>query len=62
MTIDTNPYGLSMNMVSVSISQKEKKEGKVPGWEKKLKEKDEARPSQKMVWRAKVVKPQETRG
>ena len=39
MTVDTNPFGLSINMVSVSISQKEKKGGKVFGWERKLEKK-----------------------
>ena len=62
ITIDTNPFGLSMNMVSVSITRKEQKEGKAPRWEKKLKEKDEAGPSQKAVWRLKPVKTQETGG
>ena len=60
MTVDTDPFGLSINMVSVSVSRKEKKGGKAPGWERKLKEKDEAEPSQKIVWRAKAVKPQKT--
>ena len=49
MTVDTNPFSLFMNMVSVSFTQKEKKESKVPKWEKKLKEKDEARPSRKTM-------------
>ena len=30
MTVDTNPFGLSINMVSISITRKEQKEGKVP--------------------------------
>lgn len=46
---DTNPLGLSMNMVLVSITHKEQKIGKFPRWEKKLKEKDEAKPSWKTV-------------
>ena len=49
MSVNTNPFGLSMNMVSVSITRKEQKENKVPRWEKKLKEKDEAGPSQKVM-------------
>ena len=43
MTIDTNPFKLSINMVSVYISQKGKKRGRVPRWERKLKEKEKAR-------------------
>ena len=49
-------------MVPIFVTWKEKKEGRVPRWKRKLKEKDEARPSWKAVWRAKTVKPQETRG
>ena len=45
ITIDTNSFGLSINMVFVSITQKEQKERKVPRQEKKLKEKDETGPS-----------------
>ena len=51
MTMHTNPFGLSMNMVLLSITHKEQKEGKIPRWEKKLKEKDEAKPYWKAVWR-----------
>ena len=58
--VDTNPFGLSINMVSVSITRKEQK--KVPRWEKKLKEKDEAGPSRKIIWRPRIAKPQETGG
>ena len=49
MTIDTNPFGLPINMVLVSISWKKKKGGKALGWKRKLKEKDEARASWKMI-------------
>ena len=45
MIVDTNPFGLSINTVLVFISRKEKKEGKVSRWERKLREKDEAGPS-----------------
>ena len=62
MNIDTNSFGLSMNMVSVSITRKEQKERKVPGWGRKLKKKNETGPSQKAVWRTKLVKSQETGG
>ena len=31
MTVDTNPFSLAMNMVSVYISRKKKKEAKVLG-------------------------------
>ena len=62
MTVDTNSFGLSMNMVSVSITWKEQKEGKAPIWERKLKEKNEAGPSQKVVWRPKPIKLQEIGG
>ena len=41
MMVDTNPFGMSINMVSVSISHKQLNNGKVPKREKKLKEKDE---------------------
>ena len=47
-----------MNMVSMSITHKEQKNGKIPRWEKKLKEKDEARPSWKTLWRLKHAKVQ----
>ena len=60
MIINTNLFGLSINIAFVSITRKEQKEGKVPRWKKKLKEKDEVRPSRKAVWRPKNVKPQET--
>ena len=43
MTMNTNLFCLSINMVSISISQKEKKGGKVLISERKLKEKDETR-------------------
>ena len=49
MTMDTNPFDLSINMVSISITQKEQKEGKILKWEKKLKDKDEAGPSRKLM-------------
>ena len=62
MTVDTNPFGFSMNMVSVFISLKEQKEGKVPKWKRKLKEKDEAWPSCKTVWKPKPIKTQEIGG
>ena len=39
MTVDTNPFGLFINIVSVFITRKEQKKGKVLRWEKKLKEK-----------------------
>ena len=61
MIIDTNPFGLSINMVLFFVSQKEKKEGKVSIWKRKLKEKDETRPLQKTIWRAKTMESQETR-
>ena len=62
MTMDTNPFELSMNMVLMSITHKDQKEGKVPRQERKLKEKDEAGPSQNVVWRPKSIKAQETVG
>ena len=62
MTVDSNPFGLSMNMVSVSITRKEQKEGKVLRWEKELKEKKETGSSQKAIWRSKFVKLQDTKG
>ena len=63
MTLDTNPFGLSINMVLVFVSQKKMKGGKIPRWERKLKVNDKARSSQKikMIWRAKTMKSQETR-
>ena len=60
MTVDINPFSLSINMVSVFISQKEKMESKVSRWERKLKEKDEAGPSRKTIWRTETMKTQET--
>ena len=62
MTVDTNLFGMSINMMVVSITYKEQKNGKIPRWEKKLKEKDEARPSWKTVWRPKSTETQEARG
>lgn len=62
MMVDINPIGMSINMVSVFISRKELKNGKVLRWEKKLKEKDEARPSRKVVWRPKPTKIEEAQG
>lgn len=62
MTVDTNLFGLSMNMVSMSITHKDQKNGKILRWEKKLKENDEAGPSRKTVWQLKHAKVQEPRG
>ena len=58
MTIHSNPFGSrSTNMVLISTTHKEQKK-KVPRWGQKLKEKDEAGPLSKHVWRPKstVVK------
>ena len=49
MIVYTNLFGLSINMVSMSITRNEWKEGKIPKQEKKLKEKDETGPSQKII-------------
>ena len=62
MSVNTNPFGLSINMVSISITRKEQKKNKVPKWEKKLKAKDKARPSRKAAWKPKFVKTWEIRG
>ena len=48
IAVDTNPFVMSINMVSISITWKEQ-EGKAPRWEWKLKEKDEAGPSRDMA-------------
>ena len=42
MMVDTNPFGMSINMILISVSHKQLKNGKVHKGEKKLKEKDEA--------------------
>ena len=59
MTMDTNSFGTSINMVSISIGQKEQKGSKVPKWERKFKVKDKTGPSRKAVWQPKSVKVQQ---
>ena len=60
--VDTNPFGLSINMVSVSITWKEEKKRRSPQMGKEDKEKNEAGLSQKSMTRPKNVKLYEIRG